>query len=60
MTEIPGKPMYKRLSISTAGSTMTITQTAKNLSEALNQELTYYENATKILAQVNISLDEEE
>jgi hypothetical protein len=51
------KPMYKRVSISIAGATMTVSQSAVNLSEALNQELEYGKRSERIIAQVNITLE---
>jgi len=49
---------FKRLSISMSGSTLTICQDAKNLSEALEQELSYYINANKIPVQINFTEDD--
>ena len=47
--------MFKRLSIDTDGGTFSITQSAKSLSKALEQELTYYNDRGKVPAQINIS-----
>jgi len=47
--------MFKRLSIATNGDTITITQSARSLSEVLKQELDYYAGVKKNLAQVNIT-----
>jgi len=52
------KKYFKRLSISTAGNITSVSQSAKNLSEALNQELEHYSRQKTELAQIN--LEEEE
>lgn len=45
---------FKRLSISTDGSTTSVSQDAKNLSEALEQELKYYNQRSRVPAQINL------
>ena len=47
--------MFKRISISTNGDTLVITQSASSLSEVLKQELNYYSGMGKVLLQVNIT-----
>lgn len=54
------KSMYKKLSISTRGTTFEVSQSAKNLSESLDQEIEYYHRQNKTLAQINISKEKEE
>ena len=51
------KIRFKRVSISTKGNTMTVTQMAASLSQAIDQELQYYDGRNLVLAQVNISDD---
>ena len=49
----------RRLSISTKGHTIDVSQAADNLSDALEQELDYYKRVKKIPYQINI-MDEGE
>jgi len=48
------KKKFKRLSISLKGSTMSVTQPAKNLSEAIEQELNSHFRTGIIPVQINI------
>lgn len=51
--------MYKRLSIAIgAGKVMQISESAKNLSEALEQEMAYYQRGGRVPAEIDISKEE--
>jgi len=51
---------FKRLSIgiNSGSSVLTVTQSAKNLSEALSQELDYFKRGKRIPSQINISRED--
>ena len=59
MVDLKDKKMYKRISINTSGSTCTVTQSAANLSEALEQELMYKSHNGAEVAQVNITYEKD-
>jgi hypothetical protein len=54
------KTRFKRLSIATDGKVTSVIQTAKNLSEAIEQELRYYDVMNKIPAKINFEEEEDE
>jgi len=51
--------MYKRLSIAVgAGAVLAVSQVAETLSEALEQEMAYYQRASRIPAEIDIEKEE--
>lgn len=53
------KPMFSKRSMDDLGNTLSVTQSAESLTDALDQEVTYYFKNDKILTKIHISLKED-